>query len=94
MSTSSPAPSQGVAGVNGATDAAPVPETGPMPALGVMPRRIGASGLRVHPVALGANVFGWSVDDGAARRILDAFVDGGGTTSTPRIRTRVAAARR
>lgn len=79
MSTSSPAPSQGVAGVNGATDAAPVPETGPMPALGVMPRRIGASGLRVHPVALGANVFGWSVDDGAARRILDAFVDGGGT---------------
>ena len=27
----------------------------------------------VHPVALGANVFGWSVDDGAARRILDAY---------------------
>ena len=55
------------------------PETGPIPALGVLPRRIGASDLRVHPVALGGNVFGWSVDDPTSRRILDAFVDGGGT---------------
>lgn len=54
-------------------------DSGSIPAVGVMSRRIGTSDLRVHPVALGANVFGWSVDDGAARRILDAFVDGGGT---------------
>ena len=55
------------------------PVTGPIPPLGVLPRRIGASDLRVHPVALGGNVFGWSVDDPTSRRILDAFVDGGGT---------------
>ena len=54
-------------------------ETGPVPPLRVLPRRIGSSDLRVHPVALGANVFGWSVGDRAAWRILDAFVEGGGT---------------
>ena len=57
----------------------PAFDTGPLTAVGVLPRRIGASDLRVHPVALGGNVFGWSVDDAHSRRILDAFVDGGGT---------------
>lgn len=54
-------------------------EPRPIRAAGAPARRIGASELLVHPVALGGNVFGWSVDDGTARRILDAFVDGGGT---------------
>lgn len=53
--------------------------TGPLPPLGVLPRRIGTSELRVHPVALGGKVFGWAVDDDTAHRVLDAFVDGGGT---------------
>lgn len=60
-------------------DAAVAADAAQRTALGVLPRRIGASDLRVHPVAIGGNVFGWSVDDGAARRLLDAFADGGGT---------------
>lgn len=41
-------------------------------------RRLGKSDLQVAPLALGCNVFGWTVtDDGTAARILDAFVDGG-----------------
>lgn len=75
MSTMHPAPQPAVQDA----DEAPSGGTGPIPALGVLPRRVGASDLRVHPVALGGNVFGWSVDDPSARRILDAFVDGGGT---------------
>lgn len=42
-------------------------------------RPIGNSGLRVAPLALGGNVFGWTADEAASFRILDAFVDAGGT---------------
>ena len=42
-------------------------------------RLIGASGLAVAPLALGGNVFGWTADDSTSFRILDAYVDAGGT---------------
>lgn len=34
--------------------------------------------LKVAPLCLGGNVFGWTADRDSAERILDAFVDGGG----------------
>ncbi len=40
-------------------------------------RRLGNSGLGIAPLALGGNVFGWTVDEPAAFKILDAFVDAG-----------------
>jgi len=40
-------------------------------------RRIGRSELRVAPLCLGGNVFGWTVDETASFRLLDAFVDAG-----------------
>jgi len=40
-------------------------------------RPLGRSGLEVAPLAFGGNVFGWTVDQPTAFRILDAFVDGG-----------------
>ena len=40
-------------------------------------REIGRSGLRVAPLALGGNVFGWTADEAASFAVLDAFVDGG-----------------
>ena len=40
-------------------------------------RPLGRSGLEVQPLALGGNVFGWTVDEPAAFAILDAFVDAG-----------------
>src|SRR6476659_3716984 len=42
-------------------------------------RPIGDSGIRVAPLALGGNVFGWTADEAASFAILDAFVDAGGT---------------
>jgi len=42
-------------------------------------RAIGGSDLEVHPLALGANVFGWTVGDTAAKRLLDLYADAGGT---------------
>ena len=42
-------------------------------------RRIGNSGLHVAPLALGGNVFGWTADEATSFRILDAFVDAGGS---------------
>jgi len=41
-------------------------------------RVVGSSDLRVFPIALSGNVFGWTADDAATTSILDAFVDGGG----------------
>ena len=47
---------------------------------GVMDQRpIGDSGIRVAPLALGGNVFGWTADEAASFAVLDAFVDAGGT---------------
>jgi aryl-alcohol dehydrogenase-like predicted oxidoreductase len=40
-------------------------------------RELGRSGLRVPPLALGGNVFGWSIDEAASFEVLDAFVDAG-----------------
>jgi aryl-alcohol dehydrogenase-like predicted oxidoreductase len=41
-------------------------------------RKLGNSGLAIAPLAFGCNVFGWTVDDATAFRLLDAFVDAGG----------------
>jgi len=41
-------------------------------------RAIGSSDLRVFPLALSGNVFGWIADDPATTAILDTFADGGG----------------
>jgi aryl-alcohol dehydrogenase-like predicted oxidoreductase len=40
-------------------------------------RKLGNSGLEVYPLALGGNVFGWTVDEPTAFAILDAFVAAG-----------------
>jgi aryl-alcohol dehydrogenase-like predicted oxidoreductase len=40
-------------------------------------RPLGRSGLEVAPLALGCNVFGWTVDEPTAFVLLDAFVDHG-----------------
>lgn len=37
------------------------------------------AGKAVAPLALGGNVFGWTADEAVSFRILDAFVDAGGT---------------
>jgi len=36
--------------------------------------------LRIGPVVLGGNVFGWTADQDETFAVLDAFVDGGGTS--------------
>jgi aryl-alcohol dehydrogenase-like predicted oxidoreductase len=38
-------------------------------------RPLGRSGLRVAPLALGGNVFGWTADEATSFAILDRFVD-------------------
>jgi aryl-alcohol dehydrogenase-like predicted oxidoreductase len=40
-------------------------------------RKLGNSGLETAPIVLGGNVFGWTVDEPTAFRILDAFLDAG-----------------
>ena len=40
-------------------------------------RTLGRSTIEIAPLALGCNVFGWTVDRRGAFRILDAFVDHG-----------------
>ena len=40
-------------------------------------RPLGRSGIRIAPIMLGTNVFGWSADKAASFAILDAFVDSG-----------------
>ncbi len=42
-------------------------------------RNLGKAGLKVSALALGTNVFGWTVDEPTAFAILDAFVDAGGS---------------
>ena len=42
-------------------------------------RRIGSSELVIAPLVLGGNVFGWTADQATSFRILDEFVDRGGT---------------
>ena len=43
-----------------------------------MIRELGKSGLRVSPLVLGGNVFGWNLTGDEAFRVLDRFVEGGG----------------
>jgi aryl-alcohol dehydrogenase-like predicted oxidoreductase len=40
-------------------------------------RRLGNSTLEVGPLAFGGNVFGWTVDEAASFKLLDAFVASG-----------------
>ena len=40
-------------------------------------RRLGASDLRIAPLVLGGNVFGWTADRAASFAVLDAFVAAG-----------------
>lgn len=40
-------------------------------------RRLGKSDLKIAPLVLGGNVFGWTADETTSFRVLDAFVDGG-----------------
>lgn len=44
-----------------------------------LPRRIGTSALSVFPLALSGTVFGWTTDGPTTTRILDRFVELGGT---------------
>ena len=40
-------------------------------------RPLGRSGLRIAPLVFGANVFGWTVEEPTAFRLLDRFVESG-----------------
>lgn len=40
-------------------------------------RPLGRSELQVSPLALGGNVFGWTIDEATSFRLLDAWVDAG-----------------
>jgi aryl-alcohol dehydrogenase-like predicted oxidoreductase len=40
-------------------------------------RKLGRSTIEVAPLALGGNVFGWTIDQTTSFKILDAFVDAG-----------------
>ncbi len=40
-------------------------------------RNIGNSPLQVAPLAFGTNVFGWTVNDKMAFKLLDTFIDNG-----------------
>lgn len=40
-------------------------------------RRLGNTGLEIAPLVLGGNVFGWTVQEDASFRLLDAFVSAG-----------------
>ena len=42
-------------------------------------RRLGSTDLKLAPLALGGNVFGWTADRATSFAVLDAFVAGGGT---------------
>jgi len=48
-----------------------------MPATAAL-RPLGSSGLDVHPICLGGNVFGWTADREASFAVLDAYVAAGG----------------
>ena len=40
-------------------------------------RQLGKTGLQVSPLALGGNVFGWTVDEAKSFKLLDAWIDAG-----------------
>ncbi|MFI6347214.1 aldo/keto reductase [Streptomyces sp. NPDC050560] len=41
-------------------------------------RKLGSSGLEVHPLCLGGNVFGWTADRATSFAVLDAYTEAGG----------------
>ncbi|RIK47337.1 MAG: aldo/keto reductase [Chloroflexi bacterium] len=41
-------------------------------------RKLGRTGLKVAPICLGGNVFGWTADEQASFAVLDAYVEAGG----------------
>ncbi|MCS6802954.1 MAG: aldo/keto reductase [Chloroflexota bacterium] len=41
-------------------------------------RKLGRTGLKVAPICLGGNVFGWTADEPTSFQILDAYVEAGG----------------
>ena len=43
------------------------------------PRLLGHTRFSILPLALGCNVFGWTLGEAEGQRVLDAFVEGGGT---------------
>jgi aryl-alcohol dehydrogenase-like predicted oxidoreductase len=43
----------------------------------VQKRKLGKSNLEIVPLVFGGNVFGWTIDESASFKILDAFLDGG-----------------
>jgi aryl-alcohol dehydrogenase-like predicted oxidoreductase len=45
--------------------------------MAVKKRSFGQSGLKVSPLCLGGNVFGWTANEAISFRLLDAFVDAG-----------------
>ena len=49
-----------------------------MTSLGESRRPLGRTGFSVHPLCLGGNVFGWTIDDDVAFSVLDEFVELGG----------------
>ena len=40
-------------------------------------RKLGNSGIEVAPLALGGNVFGWTIDEPTSFKIVDGFIDAG-----------------
>jgi len=40
-------------------------------------RQLGRSSLKIAPLVLGTNVFGWTADEATSFKVLDAFIDGG-----------------
>jgi aryl-alcohol dehydrogenase-like predicted oxidoreductase len=42
-----------------------------------MQRSLGKTGLRLEPLVLGGNVFGWTIDEKRSCELLDAYVDAG-----------------
>lgn len=40
-------------------------------------KTLGASGISIAPLALGGNVFGWTIDQPTSFTVLDAFIDSG-----------------
>jgi aryl-alcohol dehydrogenase-like predicted oxidoreductase len=56
-------------------------------------RSLGRTGLKVSPLMLGGNVFGWTADQSASFAILNAFVAAGGNLIDTANEAQVALAR-
>ncbi|NWJ47639.1 MAG: aldo/keto reductase [Chloroflexi bacterium] len=41
-------------------------------------RKLGRTGLKVAPICLGGNVFGWTIDEATSFKVLDTYVEEGG----------------